>query len=546
MGAEQSSSRANGAAGGNAAAPRKTCYYEVMGLDRSATDDEIRKAYKRKALELHPDRNINDVENSTRKFAEVQTAYEILSDPQERAWYDSHREAILSGDDGTGGGGGPGGGPPSSLDITTADEIYALMGRFTSAIRFDDSPNGFFATLDVFFGKLAAEETAACEWDALDAVAYPPFGSSADDYDAVARPFYNAWSAFSTRKSFSWCDRYRLSDAADRRVRRLMEKENKKFRDEGVRDFNDAVRSLAAFVKKRDPRYVPNTQSEAERQRVLRDSAAAQAARSRAANQEKLAEYVLPEWAQARNDDEGGQSGEFSESDDGESEVEHIECVVCAKTFKSEMQFQAHERSKKHVKAVQQIRRQMKKENKDFDLDLDRGRREEKQQSDAELSASSPEAADAGAEEAPIAAPAKEGQQVQQPSDNSSEEDSLDDDYAPREKIQSRIGGGAPGDAASFSDEASSPPTAATSSIAALAAGDSDTEDEPAKTKKVGKAKQKKARKAAQQAAAAEQASAHACTICKDSFASRNALFAHLTEEHPAPKGAKGAKKSKR
>ncbi|KAL8375793.1 hypothetical protein RB595_007082 [Gaeumannomyces hyphopodioides] len=545
MGAEQSSSRANGAAGGNAAAPRKTCYYEVMGLDRSATDDEIRKAYKRKALELHPDRNINDVENSTRKFAEVQTAYEVLSDPQERAWYDSHREAILSGDDSTGGG-GPGGGPPSSLDITTVDEIYALMGRFTSAVRFDDSPNGFFATLDVFFGKLAAEETAACEWDALAPVAYPPFGSSADDYDAVARPFYNAWSAFSTRKSFSWCDRYRLSDAADRRVRRLMEKENKKFRDEGIRDFNDAVRSLAAFVKKRDPRYVPNTQSEAERQKVLRDSAAAQAARSRAANQEKLAEYVLPEWAQARNDDEGGQSGEFSESDDDESEVEHIECVVCAKTFKSEMQFQAHERSKKHVKAVQQIRRQMKKENKDFDLDLDRGHREEKQQSDAELSTSSAEAADAGAEEAPAAPPAKEGQQAQRPNDNSSEEDSLDDDYAPREKIQSRIGGDAPGDAASFSDEASSP-LAATPSIAAPPpAGDLDAEDEPAKTKKVGKAKQKKAKKAARQAASAEQASVHACTICKDSFASRNALFAHLTEEHPAPKSAKGAKKSKR
>lgn len=548
MGAEQSSSRSNGAAGRNATAPRKTCYYEVMGLDRSATDDEIRKAYKRKALELHPDRNINDVENSTRMFAEVQTAYEILSDPQERAWYDSHREAILSGDDGSSGGGG--GGPPSNLNITTADEIYALMGRFSSAVRFDDSPNGFFATLDVFFGKLAAEETAACEWDALVPVSYPPFGSSTDDYDAVARPFYNAWSAFSTRKSFSWCDRYRLSDAADRRVRRLMEKENKKFRDEGIREFNDAVRSLAAFVKKRDPRYVPNTQSEAERQKVLRDSAAAQAARSRAANQEKLAEYVLPDWAQARNDNEDGGSAEFSESDEDESKVEHIECVVCAKTFKSEMQFQAHERSKKHVKAVQQIRRQMKKENKDFDLGLDRGaHRDEKQHlSDAEPSAGSAEAGDtdARAEEAPASPPAKEVQEVQQPSDdNSSEEDPLDSDYAPREEIQSRIGG-APGDAASFSDEASSPPTAATASVAAPAAGDSDAEDEPVKTKKVGKAKQKKAKKAARQAAAAEQASAHACTICKDSFASRNALFAHLSEEHPAPKGSKGSKKSKR
>ncbi|KLU84596.1 hypothetical protein MAPG_03636 [Magnaporthiopsis poae ATCC 64411] len=209
------------------------------------------------------------------------------------------------------------------------------------------------------------------------------------------------------------------------------------------------------------------------------------------------------------------------------------------------MQFQAHERSKKHVKAVQQIRRQMKKENKDFDLDVDRAQGDEKQQqSDAELSADSAEAADADArdEKAPASPRAKE---VQQPKDNSEEEDSLDSDYAPREKIQSRISG-APGDAASFSDEASSPPTAATPSVAAPAAGVEDAEDEPAKTKKVGKAKQKKAKKAARQAAAAEQASVHACTICKESFASRNALFAHLNEEHPAPKGSKGAKKSKR
>ncbi len=66
---------------------------------RSLTVGRIRRAYKRKALELHPDRNFNDVENATKKFAEVQTAYEILSDPQERAWYDSHRDAILGGED---------------------------------------------------------------------------------------------------------------------------------------------------------------------------------------------------------------------------------------------------------------------------------------------------------------------------------------------------------------------------------------------------------------------------------------------------------------
>lgn len=47
------------------------------------TESRIKKAYKRKALELHPDRNYNDTERATKLFAEVQAAYEILSDPQE-------------------------------------------------------------------------------------------------------------------------------------------------------------------------------------------------------------------------------------------------------------------------------------------------------------------------------------------------------------------------------------------------------------------------------------------------------------------------------
>jgi DnaJ homolog subfamily A member 5 len=326
----------------------------------------IRRAYKKKALELHPDRNLDDVDSATRKFAEVQTAYEILSDPQERAWYDSHRDAIL-------------GGYANDIDLadlfphapngrhTTTDSIFALMGRFNSSIPFTDAPTGFFGILDETFAQLSREEEDACSWEGLPMPDLPGFGSSNDDYDSVARPFYNSWSSFVTKKSFSWKDKYRTSDAPDRRIRRLIEKENKKVRDDAIREFNDAVRSLVAFVKKRDPRYVPNSQSEAERQKVLRDSAAAQAARSRAANQQRLAEAVLPDWVQSREMAELDGDSDFSASQ-SDSEVEQIECVVCSKIFKSDKQFEAHERSKKHVKAVQQMRREMEKENAKLDL----------------------------------------------------------------------------------------------------------------------------------------------------------------------------------
>lgn len=357
-----------------------------------------------------------------------------------------------------------------------------LIGRFNSSVPFNDTPTGFFGSLDITFGQLATEEAAACDWLGTEPVEYPPFGSADDSYESVARPFYNAWSNFSTKKSFSWKDKYRLSDAPDRRVRRLMEKENKKFRDDGIRDFNDAVRSLVAFVKKRDPRYIPNTQSEADRQKILRDSAAAQAARSRAANLEKIAEATVPDWARSRHD--ADVNDEFASTEE-ESEVEHIECVVCNKTFKSEKQFEAHEKSKKHLKAVQELRRQMKKENMTFDLDQ---ASPEPTDEDAH-----PQPSVGAAEEKPATPPPENLTSInaQNNSGSTSEEESIDGDYAPRSVIENRILTASP-----RSHDASP-----------VTEGDLESHmgevslDEPISAKKVGKAKAKREKKAARQAA---------------------------------------------
>ncbi|EOO02585.1 hypothetical protein UCRPA7_1960 [Phaeoacremonium minimum UCRPA7] len=528
MGAQQSS---EGSATAGDAVPRKTCYYEVLGVDSHAADEDIRRAYKRKALELHPDRNINDVENATRKFAEVQTAYEILSDPQERAWYDSHRDAVLRGDVDADDA------PQQHYNVrlTTTEEIMTLIGRFNSSVPFNDTPTGFFGSLDITFGQLATEEAAACDWQGTEPVEYPPFGSADDSYESVARPFYNAWSNFSTKKSFSWKDKYRLSDAPDRRVRRLMEKENKKYRDDAIRDFNDAVRSLVAFVKKRDPRYIPNTQSEADRQKILRDSAAAQAARSRAAHQEKIAEAFVPDWAQSRHDADA--NDEFASTEE-ESEVEHIECVVCNKTFKSEKQFEAHEKSKKHLKAVQELRRQMKKENMAFDLDhqTSPGPADDDPPPEPGISG--------GAKRPETSAPESimngNAETTVDGSGSPSEEESIDEDYAPRSVIENRILTASPG------SQVDSPAT------------DGDLEshmaeatlDELASVKKVGKAKAKREKKAARQAAQVEDAS-HTCGICLAQFESKTKLFKHIREEgHAQPqvvqRSTKGGKKSKK
>ena len=72
-------------------------YYEVLGVSRNATEQEIKSAYRRKALEHHPDRNPDHREQAEEKFKEASQAYSILSDPQKRARYDQFGQAGVAG-----------------------------------------------------------------------------------------------------------------------------------------------------------------------------------------------------------------------------------------------------------------------------------------------------------------------------------------------------------------------------------------------------------------------------------------------------------------
>ncbi|RJE19379.1 C2H2 finger domain protein [Aspergillus sclerotialis] len=333
----------------------KTDYYSLLEVRYDASEEEIKKAYRKKALELHPDRNYGNTEFTTQLFAEIQSAYEVLSDPQERAWYDNHRHALS----------GAGEDQKSheysyNMRMTTSEDIYRLFSQFSPRMEFSDSPKGFYGGLREAFDRLALEEKVACQWEDLQIIDYPTFGYRDYAFDDV-RQFYLVWSGFSTNKSFAWKDIYRYSEAPDRRVRRLMEKENRHLREESIREFNSAVRSLVAFAKKRDPRYKANAQSETQRQETIRQASAAQAARSRAANNAKLRDVVTPEWARSEILDED----HFSVS---EGELERFECVVCHKDFKNPRQLEAHERSKKHRKAVKQLCWEMESQNRHLGL----------------------------------------------------------------------------------------------------------------------------------------------------------------------------------
>lgn len=85
-------------------------YYEVLGLSKGASDDEIKKAYRKLAMKYHPDRNQGNKE-AEEKFKDINEAYQVLSDPQKKANYDQFGSADFNG----GGFGGFGGGGFSGM-----------------------------------------------------------------------------------------------------------------------------------------------------------------------------------------------------------------------------------------------------------------------------------------------------------------------------------------------------------------------------------------------------------------------------------------------
>lgn len=94
----------------------KRDYYEVLEVERNATEAEIKKAYRQKAIQFHPDKNPDNKE-AEEKFKEAAEAYEVLSNPEKKAMYDKYGHAGLGGH----GGGGYGGG-------MSMDDIFSNFG----------------------------------------------------------------------------------------------------------------------------------------------------------------------------------------------------------------------------------------------------------------------------------------------------------------------------------------------------------------------------------------------------------------------------------
>ncbi|KAF9701556.1 hypothetical protein EKO04_000501 [Ascochyta lentis] len=553
MGASQSTG--GGAPEGQGGGDVKTSYYELLSVERTATQDELKKAYRRKALELHPDRNYGDVERTTALFADVQHAYQVLSDEQERAWYDAHEGDILRGGTGEGAGEDQ---YQGNMKVTTPEDITRMMGRFRSNIDYTDAPSGFFGFVRETFEQLAKEEEYAADYEDINIPNYPTFGHKDDDYEGVVRDFYAAWDGFASAKSFAWLDVYRLSDAPDRYTRRLAEKENKKHRDDGRREFNDAVRTLVAFVRKRDPRYTPDTRSAEDKAKAQRELRKTQAARARAELNAKLEREAqeLPSWATERP---------ASELEESEEEIveEHFECVACNKTFKSERQYEAHEKSKKHQKALKDLKRKMQKDNAHLDLDnygvssgiitpaeyggddvadldavpvMDANVEDiTAKTTDLELDETDTDLESKPENKKPSSTPHDTPNPTKAPEEEEEDDNDDDDEYATRSDIEARLVGLAP--------PSTSLPQPGTETP--------DTDSAEAQGPKLGAAAKKRAKKAAKQAETESAGGENKCMGCDASFPSKTRLHDHLKSnpKHAAlkttakPAGKRGKKK---
>jgi molecular chaperone DnaJ len=109
-------------------------FYEVLGVPKNASEDDIKRAYRKLAMKYHPDKNPGD-KAAEEKFKEATQAYEVLKDPKKRSQFDQFGTAAFEGP-GAGGGGGFGGFGGAGFDIS--DALRAFMNDFGGDSFFSD------------------------------------------------------------------------------------------------------------------------------------------------------------------------------------------------------------------------------------------------------------------------------------------------------------------------------------------------------------------------------------------------------------------------
>uniref|UniRef100_A0A0N5ANT7 DnaJ homolog subfamily C member 21 n=1 Tax=Syphacia muris TaxID=451379 RepID=A0A0N5ANT7_9BILA len=328
------------------------CYYEVLNVERNADDETIKKAYRKLALKWHPDKNPDNLEECTRYFSLIQQAYDVLSDPQEKAWYDRNREEILMG------------GLEEKYSATIDLEPFYNRSCFSG---YDDSEKGFYTVYRQLFEALANED-----YEFIDDpdIKYPGFGDSQSDYDTVVGPFYGFWQSFSTARPYYWISKYDIKDAVNSKHLKAIKKENNKLRDAVKKERNGQCRRLVSFVRKNDKRvkkhaeYLMERRIEQEkksrekqietiRKNLLEFGEYKESEESRLEHLEDL--KVIEEALEA----EFGSGNKSTEDSAANEEMVSLYCVACKKPFKSRKALANHEKTKKHNEILAELKKHL-------------------------------------------------------------------------------------------------------------------------------------------------------------------------------------------
>ena len=315
----------------------KECYYHILEVDSTASQEEIKKAYRKKALQMHPDKimqsasSIPERDQLNSAFLGLQEAFECLSNEHDRIWYDTNKSYILRTES-------FGGGLKKSTEFMDREELmrFHLKSAFKDFLNGSD-PKSFYNVYRKVFATILVEEEKAVEMD-LDHVPHfipskrVSFGNPQDRYeiDSDLFEFYRFFSTFSSCKSFNWFDVANPLHCQSRREKRLAEKANKKAREEARKAFNLQVIELCRYVKSRDPRVIEGIMLMEEKknsEELEREKCKLDAARAR----KELADvYVEQDWSKVQDDE----MNEYVDNDESHYEDEY-ECIVCDKVFKS-------------------------------------------------------------------------------------------------------------------------------------------------------------------------------------------------------------------
>ncbi|KAJ7479511.1 hypothetical protein FB451DRAFT_1239134 [Mycena latifolia] len=298
--------------------------YAILEVSESATAEEIKRAYRKKALVHHPDKNQDDVEGATRRFNRVLEAYETLSDNNKRYHYDLTREVKVDSEPATKSPppfAPPGGwneeiretaapqkswsewlfgspGPGVYIKARFNPETYAANNQscgpgitpltiyeFVESLpRWSYMDDNDFKSIGNFFVCLAHDEKL---WRPFHDILleYPRFGSrcsvwTLDNWDPdtsslphEAAPFYAFWSTFKTLKTFEWVGPYRCGPCPSPREERLCRKANRPYQAEARATYNEMIQQLVIALKSRDPRYREYLEMRRRRQSTAQDSA---------------------------------------------------------------------------------------------------------------------------------------------------------------------------------------------------------------------------------------------------------------------------------